>query len=174
SCPAHLGDLVPPREPRERHDPVRPPARGRLARPDDCPSIHPRPAVRRAPADADRDLAHAPQAPRRLRDELSQDQLSQAKKSGISESDDETKNQLIEDREKTQCLLGRMDSNHRLADPESAALPLGHSPSRDFDYPISDSVLAPDRTRRRGWQVAVRRTSAPRMGWSSRSWVSGS
>jgi hypothetical protein len=25
-------------------------------------------------------------------------------------------------------LLGRVDSNHRLPDPESGALPLGHSP----------------------------------------------
>jgi hypothetical protein len=32
-------------------------------------------------------------------------------------------------------LLGRMDSNHRLAVPETAALPLGHSPMEHVNYP---------------------------------------
>src|SRR6266550_281185 len=33
-------------------------------------------------------------------------------------------------------LLGRVDSNHRLPDPESGALPLGHSPMEHVNYPI--------------------------------------
>src|ERR1700694_5095611 len=38
-------------------------------------------------------------------------------------------------------LLGRVDSNHRLPDPESGALPLGHSPRTEHDdYPIRGRI----------------------------------
>src|SRR2546430_17037260 len=54
-------------------------------------------------------------------------------------------------------LLGRVDSNHRLPDPESGALPLGHSPkSEHANYPRA--ALA-EPTSSRAIKTSARRSS---------------